>query len=441
MLRLELHKASALAIGKPTLGLLPRFISCFYGSIRCSKRCPILNCFNLGRVNMKSLTINYVICMFFFVTRVDENIIDEHYHKFIQIVPAFFKEPIYEVHELLVPLLELNRFEIPLGELEASHDMRFSRVLLRSPRMIKVSSSIGMLTTFSSHMILARCLDNQSMPMTMLKLPSLIGIRSILKVPGQMTHLVASITLESIRSCVMQGAFLTQGMVSSIPTVLSWGGSIRLDSFLSFNLLLAVIVVAVVAIVLVDVAATIRPRHRRENKEVMRLLSGLGMRLGNFLKALDKGFSSKNYVRKFLRALHLKWRANVTAIIESKDLTSLSLDELIGNLKVYEVIIKKDSEMVKGKREQNRSLALKAKKESSDEDSSNSNSEDEEYAMAVRDFKNFFKRRGRFLRQPHDERKSSQSNKDDKNGKSERKCFKCEDTNHLIGECPKLSRN
>ncbi|GJY16909.1 hypothetical protein Tco_0387331 [Tanacetum coccineum] len=65
------------------------------------------------------------------------------------------------------------------------------------------------------------------------------------------------------------------------------------------------------------------------------------------LKALDEGFSSKNYVRKFLRALHPKWRAKVTAIEESKDLTSLSLDELIGNLKVYEVIIKNDSEMVK----------------------------------------------------------------------------------------------
>ncbi|GJV76431.1 hypothetical protein Tco_1508015 [Tanacetum coccineum] len=57
------------------------------------------------------------------------------------------------------------------------------------------------------------------------------------------------------------------------------------------------------------------------------------------------------------------------------------------------------------KREQNRSLALKAKKESSDEDSSNSDNEDEEYAMAVKEFKKFFKRRGRFARQPRDERK------------------------------------
>ncbi|GJZ54785.1 zf-CCHC domain-containing protein [Tanacetum coccineum] len=80
-------------------------------------------------------------------------------------------------------------------------------------------------------------------------------------------------------------------------------------------------------------------------------------------------------------------------------------------------------------------------KEFSDEDNSTSNSEDEEYAMAMRDFKKFFTRRGSFIRQPHDERKSSQRNKDDKNSKSERKCFKCGDPNHLIGECPKLSRN
>nr|GEW64731.1 alpha/beta hydrolases superfamily protein [Tanacetum cinerariifolium] len=141
------------------------------------------------------------------------------------------------------------------------------------------------------------------------------------------------------------------------------------------------------------------------------------------------------------RTLHPKWRAKVMAIEESKDLTSLSLDELIGNLKVYEVIIKKDSKMVKGKREQSRSLALKAKKESNDEDSSTSESKDEEYAMAVREFKKFFKRRGRFVRQPRDERKSLQRSRDGKNGKSERKCFRCGDSNYLIGECPQSSRN
>ncbi|GKG46283.1 hypothetical protein Tco_0501129, partial [Tanacetum coccineum] len=63
------------------------------------------------------------------------------------------------------------------------------------------------------------------------------------------------------------------------------------------------------------------------------------------------------------------------------------------------MIITKDSEIVKAKVKR-KSLALKARKESSDEECLTSGSEDEEYDMAVRDFKKFFKRRGRFVRQP-----------------------------------------
>nr|GEV80153.1 hypothetical protein [Tanacetum cinerariifolium] len=91
---------------------------------------------------------------------------------------------------------------------------------------------------------------------------------------------------------------------------------------------------------------------------------------------------SKNYIKKFLRVLHPKWRAKVTAIEESKVLTSLSLDELNENLKVHEMIIKKDSKIVKEKVKR-KSIALKAKKESSDEECSTSDSEDEEYAMVI----------------------------------------------------------
>nr|GEV33450.1 retrotransposon protein [Tanacetum cinerariifolium] len=83
----------------------------------------------------------------------------------------------------------------------------------------------------------------------------------------------------------------------------------------------------------------------------------------------------------------------------------------------------------------------KAKKESSDEECSTSGSEDEEYAMTVRDFKKFFKRRGRFVRQPQNDKKTFQRSRDDKNGKSDRKCFRCGDPNHLIGECQKLPKD
>nr|GFB27271.1 UBN2 domain-containing protein [Tanacetum cinerariifolium] len=124
----------------------------------------------------------------------------------------------------------------------------------------------------------------------------------------------------------------------------------------------------------------------------------------------------KNYVRKFLRALHPKWRAKVTAIEESKDLSSLALDELIGNLKVHE----KDSKIYRGKKERIKSIILKAKKESSDNDASTSESDDEEYAMAVRNFKKFFRRKGKFVRQPREEKKSFRQ-RDEKKGKSDRK--------------------
>ena len=83
---------------------------------------------------------------------------------------------------------------------------------------------------------------------------------------------------------------------------------------------------------------------------------------------------------------------------------------------------------------------MKAKKKSSDDEDSMFESEDEEYAMAVRDFKNFFRRRGRYLRQPRDEKKSFQKNQD-KKGKGDRECFRCGDPNHFIGECPKPPRN
>ncbi|GJZ23456.1 zf-CCHC domain-containing protein [Tanacetum coccineum] len=61
--------------------------------------------------------------------------------------------------------------------------------------------------------------------------------------------------------------------------------------------------------------------------------------------------------------------------------------------------------------------------------------------MAIRDFKKFFKRRGRFVRHPQNDKKIFQRSREDKNGKSERKCFRCGDPNHLIGECLKPPRD
>nr|GEX51825.1 UBN2 domain-containing protein [Tanacetum cinerariifolium] len=116
------------------------------------------------------------------------------------------------------------------------------------------------------------------------------------------------------------------------------------------------------------------------------------------LKAPDEFFSSRNHVRKFLRALPTKWRLKVTTIDESKDLSTLPLNELIGNLKVYEIVLERDSEISKSKKEKYKSLALKARKVSSDEEACCSDSEDEV-------------------------------------------CFKCGDPDYFISDCPKHSFN
>ncbi|GJU29677.1 hypothetical protein Tco_1173266 [Tanacetum coccineum] len=93
---------------------------------------------------------------------------------------------------------------------------------------------------------------------------------------------------------------------------------------------------------------------------------------------------------------------------------------------VHEVVMKKDSKIYRGKKERVKSIALKAKKESSDDETSTSRSDDEEYATAIRNFKKFFRRKGKFVRQPREEKKSFRQ-RDEKKGKSVRTIFRCSD--------------
>ncbi|GJV10594.1 hypothetical protein Tco_1352135 [Tanacetum coccineum] len=71
-----------------------------------------------------------------------------------------------------------------------------------------------------------------------------------------------------------------------------------------------------------------------------------------------------------------------------------NLFEFISSLaSVYEVVLEKYFEIFISKKDKYKSLELKVKRESSNEETSTSGSEDEEYAIAIRDFKKFFKRR------------------------------------------------
>nr|GEX32154.1 hypothetical protein [Tanacetum cinerariifolium] len=116
----------------------------------------------------------------------------------------------------------------------------------------------------------------------------------------------------------------------------------------------------------------------------------------------DSDNSIKNYVRKFLRALPLKWRAKVTATEEAKDLTTLPLDEIIGKLKVHEMVLDDEDVAPKTSKENVKSLALTAtvnKEQTSDDSDSKGRSDgdvDEEEAEAFkfmsRNFRKFFRK-------------------------------------------------
>nr|GEU31442.1 hypothetical protein [Tanacetum cinerariifolium] len=125
---------------------------------------------------------------------------------------------------------------------------------------------------------------------------------------------------------------------------------------------------------------------------------------------------------------------------ESIDSGFARFNNIITSLKDLDEDFSSKNYVRKGKKERVKSITLKAKKESSDDETSTSGSEDEEYAMAVRNFKKFFRRKGKFVRQPREEKKSFRQ-RDEKKGKSDRKCFRCGDPNHLIGDCPKPSHN
>ena len=59
--------------------------------------------------------------------------------------------------------------------------------------------------------------------------------------------------------------------------------------------------------------------------------------ISNEVKSLGKSFTTKELVRKILWFLPQSREAKVTAIQEAKDIDKISLDELIGNLQIYEL--------------------------------------------------------------------------------------------------------
>jgi hypothetical protein len=67
----------------------------------------------------------------------------------------------------------------------------------------------------------------------------------------------------------------------------------------------------------------------------------------NELNSLGKTYTTYERIRKLLRCLTKSWRHIVTAIIESKDLPTMKLEDLMGSLRAHESILQEDKPVKK----------------------------------------------------------------------------------------------
>jgi len=147
-------------------------------------------------------------------------------------------------------------------------------------------------------------------------------------------------------------------------------------------------------------------------------------------RALEKVFTEVELVRKVLRVLPMSFEAKVTAIQESKDLSKLSMEDLIGNLMTYELELKAKEER-NNSESKKKTIALKSKEESDEEQ------EDpiEELAMAVNNLRKW----SRF--KPRKKKTSTFKTKDSDDSDKELTCFNCKKPDHFKQNCPLLKNN
>ncbi|XP_070035272.1 uncharacterized protein [Nicotiana tomentosiformis] len=141
--------------------------------------------------------------------------------------------------------------------------------------------------------------------------------------------------------------------------------------------------------------------------------------LTNELKSLGRIISEEDRVEKILtRVLPVTWESKITVIQESKNIATLPLDELIGNLTAYE-LRRQTIKMDVPKKEMSLALII----------SEGSDLEGDEMAMITRDFEKY-SRRGKGPSRIGSYSKSKISEKQTNDG-----CYKCGKTDHHIKNC------
>ncbi|XP_062028596.1 uncharacterized protein LOC133744517 [Rosa rugosa] len=151
-------------------------------------------------------------------------------------------------------------------------------------------------------------------------------------------------------------------------------------------------------------------------------------------RSLGAPFDEDKIVKKILRALPEKFHSKVTSIEDSFDIDDYPLDELIGNLKTYEMRLKPEKK--------NKGVAFKAVKEIEEEEGSL------DLALLTKEFKKFLKSKNssKNANAPRRNNYTGNGSNNDYNGKSGRgsfkgnqsgkpKCYECGGFGHISTDC------
>ena len=143
------------------------------------------------------------------------------------------------------------------------------------------------------------------------------------------------------------------------------------------------------------------------------------------LIALGKNISEEDQVRKFLNSLTSDWDQKTLAIEEANNVSTLKIEELIGNLMSFEA-------QMQGRRESKMSEKKSIAFNAITNDSDSTSEDDEEIAFMTRNFRKFLK-----YRKVNNFKRSDNNSPGVGNGI---RCYNCDEPGHLKRDCPKFDK-
>ncbi|GAU43812.1 hypothetical protein TSUD_248010 [Trifolium subterraneum] len=154
----------------------------------------------------------------------------------------------------------------------------------------------------------------------------------------------------------------------------------------------------------------------------------------NELNSLGKSYTTHERIRKILRCLPKTWRPIVTAITVAKDLTKVSLEDLIGSLKAHEYVLQEDKPKRKMIALETQYGECSQKDETLCEDEESLQEDDEkELAFLSRRIQRLMTRRNQLKKNFQPKRNGAKPEVD----LSKIQCYGCNQFGHYKNDCPK----